>query len=331
MAFRSKTSMARITLITLALALPLASSAQAPAAYPAKPIHLIVPYPPGGLNDTMARLVGARLADALGQPVLAENRTGASGMIGADLAAKAVPDGYTIMMASGAEIAIIQHLNAKMTYNAERDFAPVSRVAITPLVIAAHPGVPAQNMQELVALARAKPGTMGFASVGDGSAQHLTGELLMTTAGIRLVHVPYKGAGQSLPDFLGGQIPLGIYGVSTIFPHAKSGKAKVLAVTTAKRAAAVPDWPTLAESGFPGFDTSLWVGLVAPAATPKAIIDRLNSEVARILKLPDVAERIVAGGADPSPTSPAEFKAFIAAESAKYARIIKQAGVKSQQ
>ena len=187
------------------------------------------------------------------------------------------------------------------------------------------------SAQELVALAKAKPGTMGFASVGEGSAQHLTGELLMTTRGIRLVHVPYKGAGQSLPDFLGGQIPLGIYGVSTIFPHAKSGKARVLAVTTAKRAAALPDWPTLAESGFPGFDTALWVGLVAPAATPKAIIDRLNAEVARILKLPEVVERIVSGGADPSPGSPAAFKAFIAAESAKYARIIKQAGVKSPQ
>lgn len=312
------------------LAAPFIALAQAPATYPSKPIHLIVPYPPGGLNDTMARLLGARLADALGQPVLAENRTGASGMIGADLAAKAVPDGYTIMMASGAEIAIIQHLNANMPYNAERDFAPVSLVAATPLVIAAHPSVPVQSMQELVALAKAKPGTLGFASVGDGSAQHLSGELLMTTAGIRLVHVPYKGAGQSLPDFLGGQIPLGIYGVPTIFPHVKSGKARVLAVTTAKRAAAVPDWPTLAESGFPGFDTSLWVGLVAPAATPKAIIDRLNAEAARILRLPEVAERIVSGGADPSPSSPAAFKAFIAAESAKYARIIKQAGVKSQ-
>ena len=309
---------------------PLVGLAQAPAAYPAKPIHLIVPYPPGGLNDTMARLVGSRLADALGQPVLAENRTGASGMIGADLAAKAAPDGYTIMMASGAEIAIIQHLNAKMPYNAERDFAPISLVAVTPLVIAAHPGVPAQNMQELVALAKAKPGTMGFASVGDGSAQHLSGELLMSTAGIRLVHVPYKGAGQSLPDFLGGQIPLGIYGVSTIFPHAKAGKARVLAVTTLKRAAAVPDWPTLAESGFPGFDTSLWVGLMAPAGTPRAIVDKLNAEVARILKLPEVAERIISQGADPSPNSAAEFKTFIAAESAKYARIIKQAGVKPQ-
>lgn len=320
-----------MALITLPLALPLASSAQAPAAYPAKPIHLIVPYPPGGLNDSMSRLVGSRLADALGQAVLIENRSGASGMIGADLVAKAVPDGHTILMASGAEIAIIQHLNPKMPYNTERDFAPISLVAVTPLVIAAHPGVPAQNMQELVALARAKPGTMGFASVGDGSAQHLTGEMLMLAAGIKLVHVPYKGAGQSMPDFLGGQIPLGIYGVSTIFPHAKSGKARVLAVTTPKRTAAAPDWPTLAESGIAGFDTSLWVGLLAPAATPKPVIDKLNAEVVRILKLPEVAERIVSQGGDPAGNSPAEFKTFIAAQSAKYARIIKQAGVKSQQ
>ncbi len=315
-------------LAILALLAPLAALAQ--ASYPSKPIHLIVPYPPGGLNDTMSRLVGSRLADGLGQPVLIENRSGASGMIGADLVAKAPADGHTILMASGAEIAIIQHLNPKMPYNTERDFAPISLVAVTPLVIAAHPGVPAQNIGELVALAKAKPGTMGFASVGDGSAQHLTGEMLMLAAGIRLVHVPYKGAGQSLPDFLGGQIPLGVYGVSTIFPHAKSGKARVLAVTTPKRTAAAPDWPTLAESGIPGFDTSLWVGLLAPAATPKAVVDKLNAEVVRVLKLPDVVERIVSQGADPSGGSAADFKAFIAAQSAKYARIIKQAGVKGQ-
>ena len=315
-----------IALGLVTLMAPLLGFAQAP--YPSKPIHLIVPYPPGGLNDTMARLVGSRLADALGQPVLVENRTGASGMIGADLVAKAPADGYTLLMASGAEIAIIQHLNPKLPYNAERDFAPVSLVAVTPLVIAVHPSVPAQNMQELVALAKSRPGTLGFASVGEGSAQHLTGEMLMSMAGIRLVHVPYKGAGQSMPDFLGGQIPLAVYGVSTIFPHAKSGKARILAVTTPKRTAAAPDWPTLAESGYPGFDTSLWVGVMAPAGTPKAIVDKLSGEIARILKLPDVVGRMVSQGADLVGNSPAEFKEFIAAESAKYARIIRQLGIK---
>lgn len=319
-----------IALCAIGLVAPFGTFAQKPGAYPTKPIHLIVPYPPGGLNDTLARLLGARLAEGLGQPVLVENKTGASGMIGADAVAKAPADGYTLLVASGAEIGINQHLYAKTPYNPERDFAPISLVAITPLVIVAHPSVPAQNIQELVALAKAKPGTMGFTSVGDGSSQHLTGEMLMSAAGIQLVHVPYKGAGQSLPDFLGGQIPLGIYGVSTIFPHVKSGRAKVLAVTTLKRSSAVPDWPTLAETGFPEFDTSLWVGILAPAGTPKDIIDKLNLEITRILKIPEVVNRMASQGADPVGNSAAEFKAFIAAESLKYARIIKQLGIKVQ-
>ena len=311
-----------------ALAAPLRTFAQASGKYPVKPIRMIVPYPPGGLNDFTARLLAQRLTDSLGQQVVVENRPGASGAIGADLVAKSPADGYTLAMTSGAEIAINQHLAASMPFNPERDFAPISLVAVTPLVIAAHPSVPAQNIQELIELAKAKPGTLAFASTGDGSSQHLSGELLMSMANIKLVHVPYKGAGQSLPDFLGGQIPLGIYGVSTIFPHVKAGKAKVLAVTTPKRVAAVPDWPTLAESGLPGFDTSLWVGLLAPAGTPKDIVDLLNAEVRRIVKLPDVVGRMVSQGADLVGNSPAEFKEFIAAESAKYARIIRQLGIK---
>ena len=302
-----------------ALAAPLRTFAQASGKYPVKPIRMIVPYPPGGLNDFTARLLAQRMTDSLGQQVVVENRPGASGAIGADLVAKSP---------AGAEIAINQHLAASMPFNPERDFAPISLVAVTPLVIAAHPSVPAQNIQELIALAKAKPGTLAFASTGDGSSQHLSGELLMSMANIKLVHVPYKGAGQSLPDFLGGQIPLGIYGVSTIFPHVNAGKAKVLAVTTPKRVAAVPDWPTLAESGLPGFDTSLWVGLLAPAGTPKDIVDLLNAEVRRIVKLPDVVGRMVSQGADLVGNSPAEFKEFIAAESAKYARIIRQLGIK---
>jgi tripartite-type tricarboxylate transporter receptor subunit TctC len=188
--------------------------------------------------------------------------------------------------------------------------------------------VPARNIRELVALAKAKPGELGFATPGTGSTQHLSGEMLMSAAGIRLVHVPYKGAGQSIPDVLGGQVPLGIYGLLTIFQHAKAGKIKILAVTTPKRSPVAPDYPTLAESGFPGFDTSLWNGLLVPAATPKEIIAKIHAEVARILKLPEVVERIASQGADPVGNSPTEFAAFIAAESAKYARIIKQAGVK---
>jgi tripartite-type tricarboxylate transporter receptor subunit TctC len=318
-----------IVLLTAAFAAPCCVFAQSAAGYPTKPLRLVAPYPPGGLNDFLARLLGPKLSEALGQQVLIENRTGAGGMIGTEAVVKAPADGYTVLVASGAEIAINQHLYAKVPYNAEQDLVPVTLVAITPLVLVAHSGVPANTLQELVALAKAKPATLGFASVGDGSSQHLTGEMLMAAAGIRLVHVPYKGAGQSLPDLLGGQIPLGIYGVSTIFPHVKAGKVKVLAVSTPKRSAAVPDWPTMAESGYPGFDTSLWVGLLVRSGTPKEVVDRLNAEAVRILKQPEVVERMAAQGADTVGSSGADFKAFIAAESAKYARIIKQLGIKA--
>ena len=314
-----------LSAICLALA---AAPLWAQATYPSKPIRMIVPFPPGGLTDFLARLTAQKLSEALGQQVLVENRTGASGMIGADAVAKAPADGYTLLVASPAEIAVNHYLYAKVPYNPERDFAPITLLGVTPLVIAAHPSVPAKNIRELVALAKARPGELGFASPGTGSTQHLTGEMLMSAAGIRLVHVPYKGAGQSIPDVLGGQLPLGVYGLLTIFQHAKAGKIRILAVTTPKRSPVAPDYPTLAESGFPGFDTSLWNGPLAPAATSKDILGKLHAEVVRVLKMPDVVERIASQGAAPVGNSPAEFAAFIASESEKYSRIIKQAGVK---
>ena len=304
----------------------------APAAfaqsYPGKPVRIIVPYSAGGGTDIVARAVGQKSSEIWGQSVIVDNRAGASGMIGAEAAARASADGYTLLMATPAEVATNHHLYSKVSYNPERDFAPITLVAVTPLVVAANPDVPAKNIQELVALARARPGTLGFATPGTGSTQHLSGEMLMSAAGIRLVHIPYKGAGQSIPDVVGGQVPLGIYGLLTISQQAKAGRLRVLAVTTLKRSSAAPDWPTLAESGFPGFDTSLWFGLLAPAATSKEIIVKIHTDVLRVLKLPDVQERIASQGADIVGNSPAEFATFIAAESAKYARIIKQAGVK---
>jgi tripartite-type tricarboxylate transporter receptor subunit TctC len=296
--------------------------------YPSKPIRIIVPYSAGGGTDIVARAVAQKMSENWGQSVVVDNRVGASGMIGADAVAKAPADGYTLLMASPAEIAVNHHLYAKVPYDPERDFAPVTLVAVTPLVVAVYPGLPAKTIQELVALAKSRPGTLGYATPGTGSTQHLSGEMLMSAAGIRLVHIPYKGAGQSIPDVIGGQVPLGIYGLLTIHQQAKAGKLKVLAVTTPKRSSAEPDWPTLAESGFPGFDTSLWFGLLAPTATSKDIIGRLHLEVARILKLPDVVERIASQGGDVVGNTPAEFTAFIASESAKYAKIIKQANVK---
>ncbi len=297
-------------------------------AYPGKPIRIIVPYSAGGGTDIVARAVGQKLSEAWGQPVIVDNRAGAGGMIGAEAVARAPADGYTLLMATPPEVAVNHHLYSKVSYNPERDFAPITLVAVTPLVIVVHPGVPARNIQELVALAKARPGTLGYATPGTGSTQHLSAEMLMSAAGIQLVHIPYKGAGQSIPDVVGGQVPLGIYGLLTISQQAKAGRMRVLAVTTLKRSSAAPDLPTLAESGFPGFDTSLWFGLVAPAATPKDLIGRVHAEVLRVLKKPDVVERIASQGADIVGNSPAEFGAFIASESAKYARIIKQAGVK---
>jgi tripartite-type tricarboxylate transporter receptor subunit TctC len=328
--FSMLSSMRAVVAGLSALCFVLAASphAWAQASYPSKPIRMIVPFPPGGSTDFLARLTAQKLSESLGQQVLVENRTGASGIIGADLVAKAPVDGYTLLMASPAEIAVNHYLYAKVPYNPERDFAPITLVGITPLVIAAHPSVPAKNIRELVALAKSMPGQLSFASAGTGSTQHLTGEMLMAAAGIRLIHVPYKGAGQSIPDVIGGQLPLGVYGLLTIFQQAKAGKLKILAVTTPKRSPVAPDYPTLAESGFPGFDTSLWNGLLAPAATPKDIIGKLHAEIVRILKLPDVAERIASQGAIVVGNTPAEFAAFIAAESAKYSKIIKQAGVK---
>ncbi len=306
----------------------LAATAAFAQSYPARAIRIIVPFSAGGGTDIVARAVGQKLSDSWGQPVIVDNRAGAGGMIGADAVAKSPADGYTLLMASPAEIAVNHHLYAKVSYDPERDFAPITLVAITPLVIAAYPGVPAKNIQELIALAKEKPGTLGFATPGTGSTQHLTGEMLMAAAGIRLVHIPYKGAGQSIPDVMGGQVPLGIYGLLTIMQQAKAGKIRVLAVTTPKRSSAAPDIPTVAESGFPGFDTSLWFGLLAPTATSRDIVAKIHGEVVRILKLPDVVERIASQGADTVGNTPAEFTAFIAAESAKYARIIRQAGVK---
>ena len=296
--------------------------------YPAKPVRIIVPYPPGGSTDILARALGAKLTDAWKQSVIVENRIGASGMIGAEYVARAPADGYTLMMASPAEIALNQNLFSKMTYSPEKDFAPITLVAIMPLVIAAYPQVPAATVRDLVELAKSKPGALSFASPGTGSSQHLTGELFNTMAGVHIVHIPYKGAGQSIPDVLSGQVPLGVYGLLTIMQHVKSGRMRVLAVTTPKRAAASPEIPTLAESGFPGFDTSLWFGLLAPAATPKELVGKIHDDAVRALRLPDMIERIDSQGAEAIGNTPAEFASFIAAETAKYAKIIKQANVR---
>jgi tripartite-type tricarboxylate transporter receptor subunit TctC len=324
--------MKRLSCLVILVFAASAAAAQTPSAqaYPSRAIKIVVPFSAGGGTDLVARAVGQKLADAWHQPVIVENRVGAGGVIGADAVAKSAPDGYTLLMCSPQEVAVIQHVTPKMPYDPQRDLAPITLVTVTPLVVAAYPGLPVRTIQDLVVLAKSKPGTLGFATPGLASTQHLTGEMLMLAAGIRLVHIPYKGAGQSIPDVIGGQVPLGIYGLLAITSQARAGKLRVLAVTTPRRSAIAPEVPTLAESGFPGFHTSNWFGLLAPAAVPKAIIDKLNAEVVRILKLPEVAERITSQGGEIVGNSPAEFAAFIASESAKYAKIIHEAGVRSE-
>jgi tripartite-type tricarboxylate transporter receptor subunit TctC len=296
--------------------------------YPAKPIKFVVPFAPGGATDLIARAVGQKLTESMGQQVIVENRTGASGMIGADVVAKSPPDGYTLLMASTAEIAINPSLYAQMSYDAAKDFAPITLAGITPLILVVHPGSPAHSVKDLVAQARSNPGSVSFASAGNGSVQHLSGELLKTITGTQMIHVPYKGAAPALVDVLGGQVTMFFSGMPPAMPHVKSGKLRAIAVTTPKRSPAAPDVPTMAEAGIAGFDISNWFGVFAPAGTPDEILNRLNAEIVKALALPDVKERLASQGAETVGSTRAEFKAFVAAETAKYAKLVKESGAK---
>jgi tripartite-type tricarboxylate transporter receptor subunit TctC len=297
--------------------------------YPNKPLKIIVPFAPGGATDLIARAVGQKLTESMGQPVVVENRTGASGMLGADLVAKSPPDGYTLLMASTAEIAINPSLYAKMAYDPAKDLAPVTLAGITPLILVVNPNTPARSVNDLVVQAKSTPGSVSFASAGNGSVQHLSGELLKTITRTEMTHVPYKGAAPALVDLLGGQVTMFFSGMPPAMPHVKSGKLRAIAVTTPKRSPAAPDVPTMAEAGIPGFDISNWFGVFAPAGTPNEILNKLNAEIVRALALPDVKERLASQGAEVVGNTRAEFAAFIAAEMAKYAKLIKESGAKA--
>ena len=295
--------------------------------YPSKPMRVIVPYAPGGATDLIARLVGQKLTERLGQPVIVENRPGAGGVIGAEAGAKAPADGHTVLLAVPAEMVVLPHLQ-KMPYRVDRDFAPVSLAAVTPLILVVHPALPVKTVQDLIALARSRPGQLTYASAGTGGVQHLAGELLKITAKIDLVHVPYKGAGPVMPDLLGGHVPMFFSGMPPAMPHVRAGKLRALAVTTAKRSPTVPEVPTMQESGMPGFDISNWFAYFVPAGTPPEVIAKLNAEVNRALKLQDVREKLANVGAEVVGTSPQELQKFVQAESEKYARVIKASGAK---
>jgi len=320
------TFLLRITAL-LVTVLSVASPALAQP-YPAKPIRMIIGFPPGGGTDIVGRIVGQKLAETLGQQILPDNRGGASGQIAAELAAKAPPDGYTIMMAHIAAISILPSLYPKLPYDPIRDFAPISLVAIGPNFLVVHPSVPARSVKELVALAKARPGQLHYASPGAGTVQHLAGELFKLQAKVDMLHVPYKGSGQSIVDLIAGHVHLNFDSVPPVLPHVRSGRLRALAVTSEKRFSILPDIPTITESGLPGFDLSTWWGLMAPAAVSKDIIARLQGETVKLLRQPDVKEKIAFAGADTVGNTAEEFAAFIRAERAKYARIVKDANIK---
>jgi tripartite-type tricarboxylate transporter receptor subunit TctC len=289
---------------------------------------MIIGFPPGGGTDIVGRIVGQRLSEVLGQQILPDNRGGASGQIAAELTAKAPPDGYTVMMAHIAAISILPSLYPKMPYDAARDFAPITLVAIGPNLLVVHPSVPVKNVKELVAFAKARPGQLHYASPGAGTVQHLAAELFKLQAKVDMLHVPYKGSGQSIVDLIAGHVHLNFDSVPPVLPHVRSGRLRALAVTSEKRFSILPDIPTVTEGGVPGFDMSTWWGLVAPAAVSKDIIARLQAETVKVLREPGVKEKIAFAGADTVGNTAAEFAAYIRSERAKYARIVKDANIK---
>jgi len=297
--------------------------------YPSRPIRMIVAYPPGGGTDQVGRVLADQLTVTLGQNVVVDNRGGATGNIGTELAARAVPDGYTLLMGNVAPNAVNVSLFKKLGFDPVKDFAPVSLVAVTPNILVAHPSMPVKTIKELIAYAKAKPGTLNFPSAGVGSSSHLAGEMLKSLAGISMVHIPFKGGGPALVAVIAGEVQIMFATMPAAMPHVKSGKVKPVAVTTAKRSQAMPELPTIAESGVKGYEASTWYGLLAPARTPPAIVTRLHADTVKILAGP-TRQRLEAQGFEPEGGTPAEFAAYIKTEIVKWAKVIKDAGIPAE-
>ena len=310
--------------IALSLVLPTFAQAQA---YPTKPIKLVVPYPPGGPTDIVARLVAQKLSEQMGQPVVIDNRPGAGGNPGAEMVARSAPDGYTLVVATTAH-AINPSLFKNLGYSLSKDFAPLSQLTSGPLVIVANPGLPANNVAELIALAKAKPGELNFASSGNGQSTHLSAELFAAMAGVKMNHIPYKGSAPALTDTMGGQTQLMFDTMLSAMPHVKGGKLKALAVTSSARSPVAPDVPTVAESGLPGYEAIAWNGLLAPAGTPPEVVARLSAELKKALASPDVKDKFEAQGFAATWNTPADFGRFMAAEVEKWGKVVKISGAK---
>ena len=317
-------------IIAVAAASTAASAQGAPPAanYPTKPIRLVVTYPPGGNTDLVGRAVAQKLGEAWGQQVVVDNRGGAGGVLGTVIAKQAAADGYTILLGTSAGMVLNPLLMNKLPYDPHRDFAPVSLVIVNPQLLVVHPGLPARNIREFIALAKAKPGQLNFGSSGVGTPNHLGGEMLKAMAGISIVHVPYKGGAASITDLIAGQVQLVISSAPSVVPHVRSGRLRALAIGSAKRTPALPDVPTVAESGVPGYEYTTWYGIFAPARTPAPIVARLNAEFVRMLADPQMTQRFQSQGGDPASSTPAQLTAYMREEMARWTRVIKTAGIK---
>jgi tripartite-type tricarboxylate transporter receptor subunit TctC len=302
---------------------------QSTGGYPARPVRFVVPFAPGGGGDIVSRILAPKLSEFLAQPVVVENRGGAGGTLGTEIGAKAAPDGHTIVLGNVGPLAVAPSLYERLNYDPLKDLAPITLIASFPNLLVTHRSIPVQSVKDLVALAKAKPGQLNYASAGSGTSTHLAAELLKVVARIDVVHVPYKGGAQALTDLLAGQVAFYFASVPSAIAFVRNGKLRGLAVTSLARSSAAPDLPTIAEQGYPGFETAAWYGVLVPAGTPKDIIVRLHTELVRVLGQPDVKQKLQAQGGDPVGNSPGQFAAYIAAELAKWSKVIKAAGLKA--
>jgi tripartite-type tricarboxylate transporter receptor subunit TctC len=305
-----------------------AAGSAAAQGFPSKPLRMVVGFPPGGGTDIVARVISAKLAEWYGQPVLVENRPGATGTIGADTVAKSPADGYTLLMGHVNSHGIAPNLFTKMPYDAIKDFSAVAYVGYVPNVLAVHPSVQAKNVKELIALAKSKPGGMNYASSGNGSTQHLAGEMFKQLTDTNIVHVPYKGSGDAIKDLLGGTVNMNFDTMPPVLPHIQGGRLRGLAISTPKRLALLPDVPTFEEEGIRGFDVTNWYGVMAPGGTPREVVSKLNADINKAMQAPDVRPRLEAVGTQLNEQSAPQFEAFMKAEVAKYAKLIKDANIK---
>ncbi len=314
----------------IAFVLVFASAVAVAQDYPNKPIRIIVPFPPGGATDIPARLIAPKLTEALGQPVVIENRAGAGGIIGVEMVAKAAPDGYTLLMATNADFAMTPYIYPKLPYDPFKAFTPISVVVESPMLLVVPASSPYNTLADIIAAAKAKPGTVSYSTAGTGSTSHVLTEMLASDVGVQLLHVPYKGGAPAAAAIATGEVAMGLHNLGSSLNYVKGGKAKSIAVTSAKRHPSFPEWPTASEAGVPGYNATIWIGMAAPAGTPIEIVNRMSTEVARAVRSPDLRERFTAIGNDPLGTTPEEAAARIKQESARYSVVIKQANIRSE-